>query len=167
MHWALYIVVHCYLNILWTAIHGFSLTVIYIYVLLCGKQETVCCWSHWSYLPGWNWTCNLFSHICVNRIHWSQDPLIPGSLMQQCHSSWWSGPVWLFLLYRSDSGCVSRPSSGTNQSRPSQVKRPRWPAPSEYPCLPVAGLQDLATSPMAWIEPGFLAHGAAMPPLSY
>ena len=69
-------------------------------------------------------------HICVNMINWLRNP-------------WGQEP---FLLCRSDSACVSRHNSETNQSRPSQVRRPRWPAPSKYPCPPVAGLQDWATS---------------------
>ena len=52
-----------------------------------------------------------------------------------------------FLFPRFDSACVSRPSSETCQSRPSQVKRQRWPAPSKYTCPSVAGLQDWAASP--------------------
>ena len=56
----------------------------------------------------------------------------------QCHSSMGQDPL---LLRSSDSACVSKTQWWNNKSMPSQVLRPRWPAPSKYPCPPVAGLQ--------------------------
>ena len=66
----------------------------------------------------------------------------------QCHSSMWSGPTSLtqFRLRL----CFET-QQWNDKSRPSQVLRPRWPAPSKYPCPPVAGLQNWATSPDGFV----------------
>ena len=77
-------------------------------------------------------------YICVNSIHWLHCPCARSRFLPHGQDP--------FLLCRSDSACVPRPSSETNHPRPSQVMKPRWQAPSKYPCPPEAGLQDWATS---------------------
>ena len=66
------------------------------------------------------------AHIYVNRIHWLRN-----------HA--------LFLVVKTRfSYADPTPPVFKTQQWPSQIKRPRWPGPSKYPCPLIAWLQDWA-----------------------